>query len=109
MVWMRMDKLSMTTTVGLALRLACREMRGGLQGFRIFLLCLALGVAAIAGVGSLSAGIVKGLEADGAALLGGDVELRLTQRRPTPDEYRWWLKCGPWLTAPTMRPGHSSN
>jgi len=81
-----MAKIGLPATLGLALRFARREMRGGLEGFRIFLICLALGVAAIAGVGSLSAGIVKGLEADGAALLGGDVELRLTQRLPTKEE-----------------------
>ena len=45
----------------LALRLARRELRGGLRGFRIFLACLALGVAVIAGVGSLSAAIKAGL------------------------------------------------
>ena len=38
-----------------ALRLARRELRGGLRGFRIFLACLALGVAAIAAVGSIRA------------------------------------------------------
>ena len=32
-------------------RLAMRELRGGLRGFRIFLACLVLGVAAIAAVG----------------------------------------------------------
>ena len=32
----------------LSARLAARELRGGLRGFRIFLTCLALGVAAIA-------------------------------------------------------------
>ena len=36
----------------IAVRLARRELRAGLQGFRIFLACLALGVAAIAAVGS---------------------------------------------------------
>lgn len=64
----------------LSLRLARRELRGGLQGFRIFLLCLALGVAAIAGVGSLSAALVAGMNADAQRLLGGDIELRLTHR-----------------------------
>lgn len=64
----------------LSLRLARRELRGGLHGFRIFLLCLALGVAAIAGVGSLSAALVAGMNADAQRLLGGDVELRLTHR-----------------------------
>ena len=35
-----------------ALRLALRELRSGLQGFRIFLACLILGVSAIAVVRS---------------------------------------------------------
>jgi putative ABC transport system permease protein len=39
------------TTLPLAVRLMRRELRGGLRGFRIFLACLALGVAVIAGVG----------------------------------------------------------
>ncbi len=68
----------------LSLRLARRELRGGLHGFRIFLLCLALGVAAIAGVGSLSAALVAGMNADAQRLLGGDVELRLTHREAEP-------------------------
>ncbi|MCB9959938.1 MAG: FtsX-like permease family protein [Rhodospirillaceae bacterium] len=56
-----------------ALRLARRELRGGLRGFRVFIACLALGVAAIAGVQTVAGGILEGLEADGAAILGGDV------------------------------------
>lgn len=74
----------------LSLRFAVRELRGGVKGFRIFLLCLALGVAAIAGVGSLSSALVAGLSADGQRLLGGDVELRLTHRPPS-EEQRTWL------------------
>ena len=38
----------------LLLRLALRELRAGLSGFGIFLACIALGVAAIAGISSLS-------------------------------------------------------
>ncbi|WP_397419631.1 hypothetical protein, partial [Phenylobacterium sp.] len=34
------------------LRFAARELRSGVKGFRIFLACLALGVAAIAAAGS---------------------------------------------------------
>jgi putative ABC transport system permease protein len=34
----------------LASRLAWRELRSGVRGFGVFLACLALGVAAIAGV-----------------------------------------------------------
>jgi len=61
----------------LALRLARRELRGGLKGFRIFLACLTLGVTAIAGVGSLSDSVLTGLQRDGRILLGGDMDLRL--------------------------------
>lgn len=72
-----------------AWRLARRELRGGLQGFRIFLLCLALGVGAIAAVGSVRAAIEAGLAREGAALLGGDAELRFTYRFADDDERAW--------------------
>lgn len=67
-------------------RIARRELRGGLAGFRIFLLCLALGVGAIAAVGGVRAAIEAGLVREGAVLLGGDGELRLTYRFATPEE-----------------------
>src|SRR5215472_688343 len=70
----------------LAWRLARREMRGGIRGFRIFLACLMLGVAAIGAVGSLAAGVSAGLAADARQLLGGDVDLTLTERAAKPDE-----------------------
>jgi len=73
-------------TLPLAWRLARRELRGGLRGFRIFLACLALGVAVIAGVGSLSAAVSAGLRADARAMLGGDVELHLVHRTATPQQ-----------------------
>ena len=57
-----------------AARFAARELRGGLRGFRIFLACLALGVAAIAAVGSVRAAIEAGLEREGPALLAGEAE-----------------------------------
>lgn len=60
----------------LALRLARRELRGGLKGFWIFLACLTLGVAAIAAVQSVSSSILDGLATDGRAILGGDVAIR---------------------------------
>lgn len=72
--------------LALAFRLARRELRGGLKGFRVFVACLALGVAAIAGVGSLSESVVAGLKADGRALLGGDVELRLEPIAASPEQ-----------------------
>ena len=47
--------------MSLALTIARRELRGGLRGFRVFLACLALGVAAIAAVGMVRAAIQAGL------------------------------------------------
>ncbi len=76
-------------TFPLPLRLALRELRGGLAGFRIFLLCLALGVGAIAAVGSIRAAIEGGLAREGAVILGGDAELRLTYRFAEPAERAW--------------------
>ncbi len=76
--------------ISLAARLAWRELRGGLREFRIFLACMAIGVAAIAAVGSLSAAVVAGLVADGGRLLGGDVDLRLLHR-PVSAEQRAYL------------------
>ncbi|KNG94208.1 ABC transporter permease [Pseudaestuariivita atlantica] len=70
-------------------RIARRELRGGLRGFRIFLACLALGVAAIAAVGSVRAAIEAGLAAEGATLLGGDAEMQFTYRFATPEERAW--------------------
>ncbi|GGC06465.1 drug:proton antiporter [Marivita lacus] len=69
-----------------AARFARRELRGGLKGFRIFLACLALGVAAIAGVGSVRSAIQSGLEAQGSILLGGDASVEFTYRFADPEE-----------------------
>ncbi len=73
----------------LAARFARRELRGGLRGFRIFLACLALGVAAIAAVGSVRSSIEAGLAREGAALLGGDAEMDFTYRFATEEERAW--------------------
>jgi putative ABC transport system permease protein len=72
-----------------AVRLARRELRQGLSGFRIFLACLILGVASISGVGSLSEALLEGLSRQGRELLGGDVELRLNQREIGKIERTW--------------------
>ena len=73
----------------LAWTLARRELRGGLRGFWVFLMCLMLGVAAIAGVGMVRAAIEAGLRDQGTILLGGDAELTLTYRFATPEERDW--------------------
>ncbi|MBV8576928.1 MAG: FtsX-like permease family protein [Acetobacteraceae bacterium] len=74
----------------LALRFARRELRGGVRGLRIVLACLALGVAIIAGVGSLREAIDRGLAENGQQLLGGDLSIE-TGAQPLPAEVREWL------------------
>ncbi|WP_282129463.1 ABC transporter permease [Roseobacter litoralis] len=76
-------------SLAVAARFARRELRGGLQGFRIFLACLALGVAAIAAIGTVRVSIEAGLAREGAALLGGDAELDFTYRFASEDERAW--------------------
>lgn len=68
----------------LALRFAIRELRGGVRGFRIFLACLALGVAAIAAAGSTAEAFRQGLASQGREILGGDLAVGLEQKRFTP-------------------------
>ncbi len=79
----------MNAVRSVALRLAWRELRHGaraLRGFGVFLGCLALGVAAIAGVQSTASSIVTGLRADGREILGGDLALRSVYRDLAPDD-----------------------
>lgn len=73
----------------LAWRLARRELRGGLAGFRVLILCLALGVAAIAAVGLLRSAIQGGLADQGAVLLGGDAQMNFTYRFASDAEKAW--------------------
>lgn len=70
----------------LVLRLALRDLRGGLAGLRLLAICLFLGVAALAGVGSLSASILATLSERGQTILGGDIAFELAQRRAFADE-----------------------
>jgi len=72
--------------IGLAVRFARRELRGGLAGFRILVACLALGVAAIAAAGSLRAAIDSAMTHDARVLLGGDLDLRQSHQPITPDQ-----------------------
>ena len=73
----------------LGMKLARRELRGGVKGLRIVLACLALGVAAIAAVGTLRAGIDAGLQADGARILGGDLEIRAGYEPASAETLAW--------------------
>ena len=77
-----------------ALRLARRELRGGIGGFRIFLACLVLGVGAIAAIGSLGAAVEGGIRGDARTLLGGDVSARLAYRSASEPERQFLAASG---------------
>ncbi|MFM8820578.1 MAG: ABC transporter permease [Phenylobacterium sp.] len=67
-------------------RIARRDLSASFRGLRLLFLCLFLGVAALAAIGSLTAAITGELTRKGRELLGGDIEVALTQRYATPDE-----------------------
>ncbi|MBI5264314.1 MAG: FtsX-like permease family protein [Bradyrhizobium sp.] len=87
----------------LSLRYALRELRGGLRGFYVFIACIALGVMAIAGVGSVAASLSDGLAREGRTLLGGDVAFSLFQREAGPAEVEFLRARGAVSVAATLR------
>jgi putative ABC transport system permease protein len=86
-----------------AIRLAGRELRGGVRGFRVFVACLVLGVGAIAAIGSLRSAVEAGLRADARLLLGGDVSARLTLRPADAAEREFLAGSGTLSESASMR------
>jgi putative ABC transport system permease protein len=89
--------------LALAARLARRELRSGLSGFRIFFACLVLGVTAIAGVGSLADALLTGLATQGRVLLGGDVAVGIVHRAATEGERAFLARYGRTSETISMR------
>lgn len=87
----------------LSLRLALRELRGGLRGFYVFIACIALGVMAISGVGSFAKSLAAGLAREGRVILGGDIAFSLIQREATGPERRFLENQGRLSVSATMR------
>jgi putative ABC transport system permease protein len=84
-------------------RLAIRDLRGGLAGLRVFLLCIALGVAAIVAVNSLARALQDGLARDGRVILGGDASFSLMHRELSAQERAFLARRGELSTIATMR------
>jgi putative ABC transport system permease protein len=70
----------------LALTIALRELRAGAGGLTVFVLCIALGVAAVAAIGSLAAAFDEALAQQGRLLIGGDLSFELIHRQVNDDE-----------------------
>jgi putative ABC transport system permease protein len=85
------------------LRLALRELRGGIRGFYVFIGCIALGVMAIAGVGSFARSLTDGLAHEGRVILGGDVAFSLIHREATSAEQSFLSQQGEVSAVATLR------
>ena len=64
----------------LPVKLAQFELRSGLSSFKIFIICLVLGVTAITAISSLREAIKAGLENQSTEMLGGDASMSFTYR-----------------------------
>lgn len=75
-----------TLSWGSAWTIAKRDLNARFRGLRLLLVCIFLGTAALAAIGSLTAAIERELSDRGQELLGGDLEVEVWQRPLTQDE-----------------------
>ena len=71
---------STTLSWSAAWRIAKRDLNARFRGLRLLLVCIFLGTAALAAIGSLTAAIERELSDRGQELLGGDLEVEVWQR-----------------------------
>ncbi|WP_294138539.1 FtsX-like permease family protein, partial [Sphingomonas sp.] len=71
---------------GFAWTLARRELDWRFRGLRLLVVCLLLGVGALAAIGGLADAVGRELASRGGVILGGDVEFAVSQRRAVPAE-----------------------
>lgn len=69
-----------------AWRIARRDLSARFRGLRLLLVCLFLGVGALAAIGTLTGSIERELTTRGRTILGGDVEATVWQRQPNAAE-----------------------
>lgn len=86
-----------------SLKLALRELRGGVRGFGVFLACLAIGVTAIAGVGSFARALSDGMLREGSRILGGDIAFSLIHRQASTPEMDFFKSQGAVSEIGSMR------
>jgi putative ABC transport system permease protein len=87
----------------LLLRLAFRDLRGGIRGFGIFIGCIFLGVWAITAVSALSHSLQDGLAREGRTILGGDVSFARSHTPLAADERAFLAAHGSLSTVAIMR------
>lgn len=66
--------------------IARRDLHQRFRGLRLLLVCLFLGVSALAAIGTLTGAIRGEIENRGREILGGDLQVAVWQRAPTAEE-----------------------
>lgn len=69
-----------------AWRIARRDLNARFRGLRLLLVCIFLGTAALAAIGTLTAAIERELASSGQELLGGDLQIEVWQRTLSAEE-----------------------
>lgn len=87
----------------LPLRLALRDLSGGVGGFAVLIASLALGVMAIAGVGLVGDSLQAALLREGRELIGGDIVLWRMHARADPGERAQMAKAGATSETASLR------
>ena len=97
----------MSTAQGLswsgAWNIARRDLNARFRGLRLLLVCIFLGTAALAAIGTLTAAIERELETSGQELLGGDLEVEVWQRDLSDEEREALSKYCLLYTSPSPR------
>ena len=75
-------------------RIARRDLSARIRGLRLLAVCLFLGVATLAAIGSLTAGIADELSRRGQTILGGDIAIEISQREASDVEKTEMRKLG---------------
>ena len=83
--------------------LARRDLRGGIGGLWLLLVCLTIAVAGLAAVTSLASSIRSAIAENSRGLLGGDLMLSTAQRSATPQEQAAMARLGPVAESITTR------
>ncbi len=78
----------------IAWRIARRDLNARFRGLRLLLVCLFLGVGALAAIGTLTGAIEQELASRGRAMLGGDLQVEVWQRGASPTEMAAFTKLG---------------
>lgn len=84
-------------------RIARRDLHTGFRGLRLLFVCLFLGVGTLAAIGSLTSAMTGELAARGRTLLGGDVEVAMTQREASAPEKTELRRLGQFSETIRMR------